>query len=241
MADLLNPEHVIQVTTSVLLELVNQHNKIGQFGGCTKKVTSTTNTVKMCAFTKELASLEYEAAVHSIEKRNAMYAANGIQISSDKNAYWEIILKGVKVLDPATLPKGAPKGPLDGFSAAEKVATENFMKSAGFGTSPENQRQCRGLWKTLFDIRKAGVEMITCYQTAEFNQYCKTYSRRSDISLVDTIVSWEKVYGPQIAQLKGRVLEHRKGDFSGKSRLMQKHVAERLQVAESSWNNASNE
>jgi hypothetical protein len=241
MADLLNPEHAIRVTTSVLLELVNQHDKIGQFGGRTEKVTSTTNTAKMRAFTKELASLEYEAAVHSIEKRNAMHAANGIQIGSDENAYWEIILKGVKVLDPATLPKGAPKGPVDGFSAAEKVATENFMKSASFGTSPENQRQCRGLWKTLFDIRKAGVEMITCYRTAEFNQYCKTYSRRSDISLVDTIVSWEKVYGPQIAQLEGRVLEHRKGDFSGKSRLMQKHVAERLQVAESSWNDASNE
>jgi len=49
------------------------------------------------------------------------------------------------------------------------------MKSAGFGTSPENQRQCRGLWKILFDIRKAGVEMITCYRTAEFIQYCKMY------------------------------------------------------------------
>ncbi|KAH6700678.1 hypothetical protein BKA61DRAFT_620970 [Leptodontidium sp. MPI-SDFR-AT-0119] len=241
VADLLNPEHANRVAASVLLECVNRHYKIGPFGGRTDKVTSTTNMAKIRAFTKELASLEYEAAVHSIAKRNAMHAANGIQIGSDENAYWEIILKGVKVLDPATLPKGAPKGPLDGFSAAEKAATENFMKSASFGTSPENQRQCRGLWKTLFDIRKAGVEMITCYRTAEFNQYCKTYSRRSDISLVDTIVSWEKVYGPQIAQLEDRVLEHRRGDFSGKSRLMQKHVAERLQVAESSWNEASNE
>src|SRR5271163_4975849 len=83
--------------------------------------------------------------------------------------------------------------------------------------------------------------MITCYRTAEFNQYCKTYPRRSGISLVDTIVSWEKVYGPQIDQLEGRVFEHCEGDFSGKSRLIQKHVAERLQVAESSWNDASNE
>jgi hypothetical protein len=241
MADLLNPEHASRVVTSVLLELVNQHDKIGQFGGRTEKVTSTTNTAKIRAFTKELAGLEYEAAVYSIKKRNAMHAGNGIQIGSDENAYWEIILKGVQVLDPATLPKGSPKGPLDGFSAAEKIATYNFMKRAGFGISPENQRQCRGFWKTLFDIRKAGVEMITCYRTAEFNQYCKTYLRRSDISLVDTIVSWEKVYGPQIDQLEGRVFEHCKGDFSGKSRLMQKHVAERLQVAESSWNDASNE
>jgi hypothetical protein len=70
--------------------------------------------------------------------------------------------------------------------------------------------------------------MITYYRIAEFNQYCKTYLRKSDISLIDTIVSWEKVYGPQIDQLKGRVFEYCKGDFSGKSRLMQKHVAERL-------------
>lgn len=105
--------------------------------------------------------------------------------SCDKNAYWEVILKGAKVLDPATLP--APKGPLDGFSVAEKIATYNFMRSAGFGTSPENQRQCRSFWRTLSDVRKAVVEMITCYRTAEFNKYCKTYPRSSDISLVDTI------------------------------------------------------
>ncbi|KAF8846625.1 hypothetical protein BDZ45DRAFT_786549 [Acephala macrosclerotiorum] len=140
MADLLNPEHASRVVTSVLLELVNQHDKIGQFSGRTDTVTSTTNTAKIRAFTKELARLEYEAAVYSIKKRNAMHASNGIQIGSDENAYWEIILKGVQVLDFATLPKGSPKGPLDGFSAAEKIATYNFMKHAGFGISPENQR-----------------------------------------------------------------------------------------------------
>lgn len=242
-ADLLYPEHAIRVVTSVLLELVNRHDRIGQFGNRTERemVTSTTSSTKIRAFTKQLASLEYEAAVHAISKRNARHAANGIQIDSDENAYWEIILKGVKILDPATLPKESYKGPLGCFSAAEKVATENFMKRAGFGTSPENQRQCRCFWKALFDIRRAGVEMITCYRTAEFTQYCKTYPRRSDISLVDTIVSWEKVYGPQIDQLESRVFEYRKGDFSGRSRLMQKHVAGRLQVADSLWNDASNE
>jgi hypothetical protein len=52
-------------------------------------------------------------------------------------------------------------------------------------------------------------------------------------------VSWEKVYGPQMDQLKGRVLGYCNEDFSGRSRLVQKHVAERLQVPESSWNDAS--
>merc|ERR1711900_44125 len=109
MADLLNPEHANLVATSVLLECVNQHYRIGQFGGRTDKIPSTTNMAKIRAVTKELASLEYEAAARPIGKRNAMHAANGIQIGCDENAYWEIILKGVKALDPATLPKGAPK------------------------------------------------------------------------------------------------------------------------------------
>ncbi|KAH6717483.1 hypothetical protein BKA61DRAFT_719574 [Leptodontidium sp. MPI-SDFR-AT-0119] len=124
IADLLHPEHAIRVATSVLLELVNRHDRIGQFGNRTKE--------------KILVSLEYEAAVHSISKRNAKYAANSMQIDSDENAYWEIILKGVKSVDPATLPKGSSKGPLDGISAAEKAATKNFMITAGLGTSPEN-------------------------------------------------------------------------------------------------------
>jgi hypothetical protein len=71
---------------------------------------STTNLAKIRALTREVAILEYKAAVYSISKRNAMHAGNSTQIDSDENAYWEIILKGVKVLDPATLPKGAYNG-----------------------------------------------------------------------------------------------------------------------------------
>jgi hypothetical protein len=87
MADLLNPEHISRVVTSVLLELVNQHDKIGQFGGRTETVMSTTNTAKIRTFTKELTSLEYKAAVYSIKKRNAIHTGNSVQIGSDENAY----------------------------------------------------------------------------------------------------------------------------------------------------------
>ncbi len=241
IAELLHPENAIHVATSVLLELVNRHDRIGRFGNLTEEKMATTNPSKIRSFTNQLARLEYEAAVYSISKRNAKYTANRIQFDSDESAYWDIILKGVKFVDPATLLEGSSKGPLDGISAAEKAAAKTFMISAGLGTSPENQRLYRNFWKALSDMRRAGVEMITCYRTPEFTEYCKTYPKRSDISLVDTIVSWEKVYGPQIDQLESRVFEYHKGDFSGKSRLMQKHVAERLKIAESSWNDASNE
>jgi hypothetical protein len=36
IADLLHPEHAIRVATSVLLELVNRHDRIGQFGNRTR-------------------------------------------------------------------------------------------------------------------------------------------------------------------------------------------------------------
>lgn len=68
-----------------------------------------------------------------------------------------------------------------------------FMIRASFGSRAGNQRDCLGFWKDLFDIWKADVEIMTCYRVAEFTQYCKTYPRRSDISLV---VSWERINGP---------------------------------------------
>lgn len=65
-------------------------------------------------------------------------------------------MKGAELLDKATLPTA--KGPLDDFSMAEKVATKIFMEDVGYGTSPQNQRVWRNLWKNLFQMRQAGVE-----------------------------------------------------------------------------------
>jgi hypothetical protein len=77
-------EDTLRITPSVLLECANQCHKIGTFGGRTEKATSTTNTAKIRAFTKELASLEYDAAVHSVATRNAIHVGNGLQIGNDK-------------------------------------------------------------------------------------------------------------------------------------------------------------
>lgn len=58
---------------------------------------------------------------------------------------------------------------------------------------------------------------------------------------METIVNWEKVYAVQIEQLKNRVLQLKEGDFMRRSYLGHQHVAQRLEVQESSWNNAANE
>ncbi|CAG7952883.1 unnamed protein product [Penicillium nalgiovense] len=56
----------------------------------------------------------------------------------NETVYWEIIKKGAELLDPKDLP--TPKGPLNEFTMAEKVATERFMSKAGYGISLANQR-----------------------------------------------------------------------------------------------------
>jgi hypothetical protein len=212
---------------------------IGKFGHQNIKIESTTHPANIRSYTNQIADMDYEAASRAIAKRNALFAAESIQISNNENIHWEIILKGVAQLDLASLP--ADKGPGDDFSVAEKVATYLFMDKAGLGTSASNQRQCRWFWKALFDFRKRGVEMITSYRTPEFNRYCREYPRGAEPSLVDTVESWEAAYGPLVALLEQRAYKQRVGDFSGRLHLKVKSVAERLAVTESAWNDGHNE
>lgn len=123
-------------------------------------------------------------------------------------AYWEIIKKGADLLDPKSLP--APKGPLDEFTMAEKVATERFMREAGYGLSLANQRQCRLFWKRLSEMRKTGVDQILLYRTKEFDRFCKSYSSEHGESLVHMVRLWEDMYGLQIKQLESRVIQESK-------------------------------
>ena len=182
--------------------------------------------------------MDYEAASRAVARRHGIFATKSIQANNNENIYWQIILKRAAQLDHASLP--AAKGPCDDFSVAEKVATYNFMDRVGLGTSASNQRQCRWFWKALYDFRERGVRMITSYRTAEFNRYCREYPRGRSPSLADTIVSWEAVYGPLVDLLERRAYEHRRGDFSGRPHLKAKHVAERLSVPESAWNDGGN-
>jgi hypothetical protein len=123
-----------------------------------------------------------------------MYAGKGLQISYTETIYWEIIMKGAELIDPVTLPM--VKGPPDEFTMAEKVAIKKFMIEAGYALGLENQWQYRKLWKCLFEMRKAKINKILLYRSKEFDKYCKEYPRKSEHTLLNTITSWEKVYGP---------------------------------------------
>ncbi|KAF3386947.1 hypothetical protein F1880_000445, partial [Penicillium rolfsii] len=131
-------------------------------------------------------------------------------------------------------------GPLDEFTIAEKVATELFMREAGYGLSLANQRQYRLFWKRLFEMRQAGVDKILLYRTKEFDRFCKSDPSDAGASLVEIVRLCENTYGLQIKQLENRVTRESMGDFTGRLWLGQPNLAERLKIPEAAWNNASN-
>ena len=229
----------MKTMTTILMECVKINCAIGKYGHQTQMVSATTKPTKIQQYVDDISRLEYKEALRIIKRDNALVTGREMQARYNETAYWEIILKGANLINPVTLPTA--KGPADGFTMAEKVATKKFMEEAGHGMGAENQRQCRNFWKSLFEMRKAGIEKILFYRTKEFDSYCKGYPKNLETSLVETIVKWEKAYAVQIERLENRVLKLKEGDFTRRSYLGHQHVAQRLEVQESSWNNAANE
>jgi hypothetical protein len=89
------------------------------------------------------------------------FASKDMQVLYNKAVYWEIILKGAKLIDPAILPTA--KGLLDEFSMAEKKATKKFMDKAGYRIGSENQWLYCNFWKSLSKMHMAKVDKILIY------------------------------------------------------------------------------
>jgi hypothetical protein len=68
----------VRILPSVLWQCATQHHKIGKFGHQTMDRTITTDIAKIRAITQELARLDYETAVGSIARRNALHAGHGM-------------------------------------------------------------------------------------------------------------------------------------------------------------------
>ncbi|KAA8648116.1 hypothetical protein EYZ11_012048 [Aspergillus tanneri] len=234
----LDSAYAMKTMTTILMECVRVNWTIGKCGHQTKTVNATSEPHKIRQYVDEISGYDYNRAVRVVKRDIALFAGKEMQARYNESIYWEIILKGAKLLDSATLPTA--KGPADGFTVAEKVATKKFMEETGYRLGTENQRQCRNFWKSLFEMRKAGVDKILLYRTKDFDSYCKGYPKNSEVSLVDTVVKWEKVYATQIEQLENRILKLSDGDVTRRSYLDLPDVAQRLQVEGSSWNSITN-
>jgi hypothetical protein len=226
------------VVTTVLVNCVRLNAAIGLHGPLTVKVRLTTDPSKVQQYAEGISELEYYKAVEVVKRDHAAAAGRSLQTRFNETVYWDIILKGAKRIEPTTLPRS--KGPDDGFTPAEKAATKRLMEDLGYGLSPESQRQQRRLWKSLFDMRRAGISKFLFYRTQEFDSYCKTYPQRAVTSLIDTVTEWERIYKPHFEQLEYLVTHFMKGDIARRSCLRVPPVAARLTIPEQSWNDASN-
>ncbi|KAJ5283332.1 hypothetical protein N7505_001312 [Penicillium chrysogenum] len=226
------------IVENILVNCIKLNDPLGRYGHRSKQANMTTKVEEIQSFVDDIVKLQYPDAVQLIKQENAFSASKSIQSRFNETVYWEIIKKGAELLDQKDLP--IPKGPLDEFTMAEKVATERFMREAGYGLSLANQRQCRLFWKRLFEMRNAGVYKILLYRTKEFDRFCKSYSSEAGASLVEMVRVWEEKYGFHIKQLEERVAEESKGDLTGRLWLSQPLVADRLSVPEVAWNSAIN-
>ena len=185
-----------------------------------------------------LADCDYAEAVDAVRKDNKLSSKAYIQVRYNETFYWDIITKGAQLLDPDKL--SSLRGPPDEFSKAEKIAAEKFIIDAEIGRSGTSQRRYRRLWKRLSDLRKAGIDKILVYRTTSFEDFCVAHSDEAEISLQETVRSWERLYGPHIRLLESRASKERRGDSSGRVWLSQEFVMQRLQDPEATWNSAEN-
>ncbi|KAJ5111855.1 hypothetical protein NUU61_001485 [Penicillium alfredii] len=229
----------MKVITTIIMECVKSNFAIAKYGQHTSTAMITTKLAKTQEYVDELSKYSYDKAIKTIRRDTAFSAGKAIQTNYNETIFWPIILKCAALIDPATLPPA--KGPVDGFSMAEKAATRKFMEDIGQSLGSENQRQYRIFWKNIYEMREAGIHKVLLYRSKEFDSFCRSYSRTAEISLVNKIFKWEKKYLPHIEQLETRILSLSGGDLKRLSYLNDPQVRRLLKVPETSWNNASDE
>jgi len=86
------------------------------------------------------------------------------------------------------------------------------------------------------------VVCILLYRNTKFNKYYKALPERKHSSqqLIDTIVSWEKVYSSYIKQVELQALDQARGNYTSRLDLRYESVTGILSIPNSSWDNESN-
>ncbi|GLA33084.1 hypothetical protein AnigIFM63326_002166 [Aspergillus niger] len=223
----------MRIIETILMNCVQLNYALAKYRRQKKNVTITTKIEDIRSYVDRITQLRYADAKYAVKKDNALFASKAMQSRYNETAYWDIIMKGAKLLDPAKLPTAM--GRLDDFTTVKKHATKTFMEEAGYGTSYANQRRCRRLWRRLFEMRNAGVDRLLLYRTKEFGNFCIEYPNDTEASLVERVQQWDELYGPHIKQLESRVTKENEGDYAGRFWL-----TARLDIHETSWNNSRN-
>ena len=223
---------------AMLVSCATLNYTLGRHSWSSKATSRTDKTSDMRMYAEQILRWDFDKALEAIRNEKATLVHKDMLDRYIKSIYWRIITKYAASLDPRRLKTA--KGRLDGFTVAEKTAALAFMDKAGLGTSDANQRRCRRLWKSLSDMREAGVDKILFYRTKEFDSFCdKNYTGDGD-GLVQTVLSWENTYRLHLEHLEERARKEGGGDRSGRLWLAQPHVAKRLHVPKASWYDTRN-
>ena len=226
-----------EVVRSIPLNCVSLCRKLG--GGCqeAQKVCVSKIVEGSETLAQRISELDFEGAIQVIQTHPDV-ENGGILSRCVESRYWDLVLREAGHLDPKILHKC--KGPSDGFSQAQKEATKLLMTEIGLTATLRKQRECRKLWRLLYDMRNAGVNKILLYRTKRFDSFCKVPRTNTEASHTEIALRWEEIYGPHIALLEARVDEECDGGLSGRSWLQQPFIADRLHVPVASWNSTSN-
>lgn len=222
---------------SILVDCVALQRKLGMSTQGSERAVVGKIVEGTQTLAQRISELDYEGAVQAVQNQSEP-GDDGFLRRCLEVRYWDIILRGAERLDPQKLPTS--RGRQDGFTRAQKEATRLFMAEIGFNGTLAKQRECRILWKTLFDMRNAGVNKILLYHTKRFDNFCKGSRNDAEMSIVDMALRWERFFGPQIDLLEARVAEECDGGLTGRSWLQQPFVTTRLLLEPASWSSATN-
>ncbi|KAJ5989702.1 hypothetical protein N7481_004912 [Penicillium waksmanii] len=128
----------MKIMTTIIMECVKSNSAIAKYGQRISSAVISTELAKIQEYVDKLSRYAYDEAIEKIRRDTAFSAGKAIQTNYNETIFWPIILKCAALIDPAILPPA--KGPVDGFSMAEKAATRKFMEDIGHSLGSENQR-----------------------------------------------------------------------------------------------------
>jgi len=181
-----------------------------------------------------LLTVEFEEGINYIREQVARSTNDEVRINWEETYYWPMIKAEGENLMQRFGPLPKPRGPSNGVSQEERRATKELVIAKKFGSSNDNVLKYGSFWRLLSDLRTNGVTLMLLYRTQEFKTNC--FKRPNEL---ETLLSWDKVYGSALQRLRLRVIAEEANDFSGKCDILDEDILKRTGARMEEWANDS--
>jgi hypothetical protein len=118
---------------TILTNYVELNYALTKYRHQKKNITIITKIKDIQGYIDEITQLKYTDAMHIMKKDNTLFISKAMQAQYNETAYWDIILKGAKLLNPTKLPTAI--GHLNDFIRAKKHAMRTFIEEARYSIS----------------------------------------------------------------------------------------------------------